>query len=324
MIGWSGNRWARARAWLTVAGGGLWVVVAAAYPVAQGLFEAAVLAPPALACGLLEVHHRHGHRLGTAGVAGRNLVAVGLATGFLALLANALFQPGIALLLIVGLPASSALVCLGLGSPLLAATVWRGGLVTAPTAVAMGSLLPLALVVGAQVPPVGPAVLGAYGLPWMALGLRLDRRRTAPHYFREFSAPGVDLQVIVACAGATALAVVGVAGLTGAGILDVVPFTGGRPILDWLHLLAGSGGLAVVALARGTARHWNALVGATFLVLAAVEVASFFLPAGGSPVAWLVPFFHTWIGIVSLAVGVAGWQEASAPGSRPTTDAGYA
>ncbi|MFB6195114.1 MAG: hypothetical protein ABEI80_03010 [Haloplanus sp.] len=301
---------ARVRAGLTVVGGVLWALVPVLFRAAPRFVDVAVVVPPCLALGLLEIHRRYGTALDRSGTVGERFVAIGLAGGFVALLANAVYPNALFKLLVVGLPAFVGGVCLAIGTPLLAYALWRIRRVSTSLAVVWGLAVPASVALNAVVTPRLNAGLGLYGIAWTLVGVRLWRETDAEAAVADRRPPlatvaPVDPSVAAATLGGGTLSVVGLAGFVPLGPVTAIAFVGLTPAFDGLHLALGLAGLCSVALPRPRyAALYDRIVGTATLLLAFVLLGQVVDLYHLVTAHWTLPFLHLTVGIVLAVVGV--------------------
>jgi hypothetical protein len=297
----------RVRAGLTVGGGVGWALVALRFRALPWAVDAAVVVPPCLALGLIEVRARYGARLARLGAIGVRLAALGLAGAFVALLTNAVYPDTLLKLLVVGLPVVVGGVSLAIGTACLAADLWRARLLSTPVAAAWALALPASLGVNALVAPRFDAGIGLSGLAWALVGGHLWRTAgtTPPAAAERRRLPTADPAVAAALLGGLSLALFGLAGFVPLGPVTAVAFVGLTPAFDALHLVAGGVGVGVAATRRPRpARLYDRAAGAGLLVLGSTHLGQLLTPYHLVTAHWSMLFLHLTVGLLLLVVGV--------------------
>lgn len=315
----------------TMIGGVLWSGVLALDDVAPAYVGLAVIVPVLLGFGVLELHGRYGDRYGSTGRAGVGLTGLGLACLLVATLLYATGPPGLVAVFVVAVPGVTGVVALAFGSALLAAALYRLGLLGAPAALLLGLGVPLTPLVGAVLAAVvgpgtllGPVVPAGvapgfagtpYGVGWLAVGYRL--RATADEGGEagldgRRPAVGASPQVVAAAVVGGAFALLGAGRFLPLGPVSGLPWVGRSLALDASHLLAGIVGLAVALGRNGrAARAYDRAVGLLSLAVVALVLLGTFgrLPGLGplatDVLALTLPdlLFHLPAGVVLTAVG---------------------
>mgnify|MGYP000079586564 CR=1 FL=1 len=288
MFALSGDR----RLTLTMLGGVLIPLVLGLNEAAQEYIGLAVVVPVLLRFGLIEIYRSYGDTYGSSGRAGVLLTAVGISLLGLVVLAYAVLPPLFALLFILAVPFVAGSVSLALGSGLLALGLRNAGLISRPTAVALGlgvlSLLGMVFFpsLRSEVPSVAWAVFVGipYGTGWV---LTAHQLRTGTR--------GRDRQSSQTPVGRTVIPHVVGTGLVGAilvlisagrflplGALSTTPWVGESFALDILHLGIGLLGLVVAVSGRPEkVRTYDQIVGIGALCLVGITLFGTFVSVPG-------------------------------------------
>lgn len=145
-------------------GGLLWGAIPVALAASVGAYVA-VLASLALLLGVAGFYGWFRESLGLAGGVGTTLLGVGLSVVMVAAAADVAGLGGLAVS--VG---ALAVAVLAVGSAALAIDSYRGAVVPAPTALALGVAIPLSALVNNTLVGLFGVGLGIYGLVWVLLG----------------------------------------------------------------------------------------------------------------------------------------------------------
>jgi hypothetical protein len=301
----------RARAVAAVVGGVIWTFVPILFLTTPWFVDVAIIVPPCLALGVLEVRSRYGRVLGRSGTTGTRLLGVGLIGGFIALFANTIYPDSIVKLLVVGLPLFVGGICLAVGTLLLAFRLWQLSLVSTPLATIWGLAAPASLALNAAITPHTDAGIGLYGLAWVLVGVHLwrttgdvltvdERGRPLPEYVTW------DSTVVTAGLGGAVLSLVGLGGFIPLGPVTAIAFVGLTPPFDAFHLLTGLCGLGTVVVRRPRyATLYDRYMGLGYLVLALVLLGQVLTPYRLVTAHWSLPFLHFLTGILLTVVGFA-------------------
>lgn len=282
------------RAALTMAGGVLCSCGLALDDVAPDYVGLAVLVPALLGFGVVEIYRRYGGRYGSIGRAGALLTGVGLGFLLVAILLFAVVPPGLVAVVLVAVPGTAGLVALSVGSALLATSLYRLGVVSAPTAALLGLGVPLTPLVGAllaalagpgtllgSIAPAGlvPGLSGTpYGVGWFVTGHRLWQTVDAPHEVEDRTvAVEVSPQLVSAALVGSVFGLLGASRFLPLGPLSGTPWVGRSLWLDVGHLLVGTVGLGVAVLCDvRAARRYNRAVGLASLVVVVLTFVGVF------------------------------------------------
>jgi hypothetical protein len=301
----------RARAVAAVVGGVIWTFVPTLFVTIPWFADVAIVVPPCLALGLLEIRSRYGRVLGRSGTTGTWLLGVGLIGAFIALFANTIYPDSIVKLLVVGIPLFVGGICLAVGTLLLAYRLWHLSLVSTPLATIWGLAAPASLALNAAITPHTDAGIGLYGLAWILVGVHLwhttgdvltidERSRPLPEYLTW------DSTVVTAGVGGAVLSLVGLGGFIPLGPITDIAFVGLIPPFDAFHFVTGLCGLGSVAVRRPRyATLYNRCAGLSYLVLALVLLGQILTPYRLVTAHWSLLFLHFLIGVLLTVVGFA-------------------